>query len=444
MNGQEIEQLKQNFEIGIIGAGDMGQLYATQFRSNGWKNINICDLPSKYDELLSKYPVGSGIKVLKDGYLVSRQSDFIIYSVEAENLDKVVGLYGPATKVGAIVAGQTSVKAPEIAAFEKYLPKDVEIITCHSMHGPKINPVEQPLAFIEYRNSEKSKKIILEVLKSLKSNLIELNYKEHDDITANTQAVTHLAFISMGAAWMSRKMFPWETKSYVGGIENAKVNVMLRIFSNKWHVYAGLALLNPSAKKQVLQYAESVKSLFELMIQEKEDEFKDRILEAGKYIFKEKFMSKEALKDLLLSNDILDQFSMAKVPPQEKKPNSHLSLLAIVDSWYQMKIDPYNHIVCQTPPFRVWLGIVEYLFTNYELLNETMDCALHDKEIRLDDLSFFSATQSWAQTINLGVMESYKKKFLNIQNFFESRLKEGQLMSSQMFELIIKNTKKSS
>ena len=56
--------------------------------------------------------------MLRDGHLVSRQSDFIVYSVEAGNIHSVVKEYGPSTKVGAIVAGQTSVKAPEREAFE--------------------------------------------------------------------------------------------------------------------------------------------------------------------------------------------------------------------------------------------------------------------------------------------------------------------------------------
>jgi len=47
--------------------------------------------------------------------------------------------------MGAIVGGQTSCKAPEIAAFEKHLPKDVEIISCHSLHGPNVDPRGQPL-----------------------------------------------------------------------------------------------------------------------------------------------------------------------------------------------------------------------------------------------------------------------------------------------------------
>jgi prephenate dehydrogenase (NADP+) len=45
----------------------------------------------------------------------------------------------------AVVAGQTSVKAPEKDAFEKYLPEDVHIVSCHSLHGPTVNPIGQPL-----------------------------------------------------------------------------------------------------------------------------------------------------------------------------------------------------------------------------------------------------------------------------------------------------------
>ena len=51
----------------------------------------------------------------------------------------------PATKMTAIVAGQTSVKSPEKLAFEKYLPPDVQIVSCHSLHGPTVSPVGQPL-----------------------------------------------------------------------------------------------------------------------------------------------------------------------------------------------------------------------------------------------------------------------------------------------------------
>lgn len=53
--------------------------------------------------------------------------------------------YGPSTKVGATVAGQTSVKAPEKRAFEAYLPEDCAVVSLHSLHGPGVTTEGQPL-----------------------------------------------------------------------------------------------------------------------------------------------------------------------------------------------------------------------------------------------------------------------------------------------------------
>jgi prephenate dehydrogenase (NADP+) len=59
----------------------------------------------------------------------------------------------------------------------------------------------------------------------------------------------------MGTAWCSAQSYTWEQGLYVGGIETAKVNLTLRIYSNAWHVYAGLAILNPIARIQIDRYA---------------------------------------------------------------------------------------------------------------------------------------------------------------------------------------------
>lgn len=57
----------------------------------------------------------------------------------------MVGRLVVATKMNSIVSGQTSVKAPEKAAFEKYLPADVHIVSIHSLHGPTVTTEGQPL-----------------------------------------------------------------------------------------------------------------------------------------------------------------------------------------------------------------------------------------------------------------------------------------------------------
>jgi hypothetical protein len=51
-------------------------------------------MPNKYEALCEEF-AGTEIRVMKDGHLVSRQSDWILYSVPAEFIDSVVATYGP-------------------------------------------------------------------------------------------------------------------------------------------------------------------------------------------------------------------------------------------------------------------------------------------------------------------------------------------------------------
>lgn len=396
----------------------------------------MCDLPSKYERIKAKYPPEEYplVRVFKDGHDVSRHSDYIIYSVETENLDRCVSMYAKSSKVGSIVASQSSVKHPELETFNAHLPEDVQIVSLHSLHGPSLSPENQPLILVPHRCSVESKLLIRAVLeKSLRSKVTELSSLKHDEMTADTQAVTHLAYLSMGTAWFRSGMYPWLNQTYTGGIDNVKVMMALRIYSNKWHVYAGLAIYNPAAQRQIQQYAQSVLELFKLMITEDKEAFKGRILAA-----KQKLFSNATNDRILLSDDWLNQFSLGSVPKGVRKPNSHLSLLAMADSWCQLGVNPYDHIVCQTPPFRSWLGITEYLFRSEELLNESINAALFDKSIRADDLEFMRATQGWAHTILLKSMDGYKARFEETKNFFESTgiIDQGKKMSTKMLEII--------
>jgi prephenate dehydrogenase (NADP+) len=415
--------------IGIIGLGDMGRLYALAFASAGYQ---VCgtDVFNRLTELRKELS-SEGIKVLSDGHEVSRKSDFIIYCVEAEKIGEVVAQFAKSTKYGAIVAGQTSVKHPEIAAFEKYLPADAHIVTAHSLHGPGFDTKGQTLVVIRHRATDEVYQRALDVYNSLGSNIIEMDsFEEHDRIVADTQAVTHMGFESMGSAWKNAGFYPWDNPVYAGGIDNVKVLTTLRIFSYKSHIYAGLAILNPYAQKQVRVYAKTESELFALMIAENESIFKSKVYEAKNFVF-----SKND-KPLLLKSEVMDIFSMSDRSPA-RKPNSHLSILSMVCAWHAMGVNPYDNLICQTPPFRLRLGIAEYLFKDEELLEETIQTALYDKSIRKDDLEFHTAVHEWASIIGYGDMKGYKAHFKAAKVFFEDRLEKARVLSTEMISKLI-------
>lgn len=453
--------------IGLIGMGAMGSMYAKYLSAAGWKKINVCDVPDKFEALRKKYENTPGVNVLRDGHLVSRTSDFIMYSVEAEFIDRVVQEYGPSTKVGAIVAGQTSVKAPEKQAFDTHLPRDVQIVSCHSLHGPSVSPVGQPLVLIKHRASDEALALVEDILRPLGSRYVYLSYEDHDEVTANTQAVTHAAFLTMGTAWASETIYPWETSSYVGGIETVKVNIMLRIYSNKWHVYAGLAILNPAARVQIDQYSRSTSEIFKLMLSGDDAGLRKRIYSARDTVF-----GGVNRAPILLSEDILDKFTLGKSStPDNSIPaspisgtqtllndgsgssvirsgangrgvaNSHLSLLAMVDCWAHLGIKPFVHLdLAATPIFRLWIGVAEYLFRSQTRLDAALHAALYDVSHRRNDLEFVVAARGWSQCISFGSFELYKQRFAQTAGFFEARFEEAAEVGTAMIQAIMESS----
>lgn len=426
------------------------------------RSINVCDRPESYEALKEEFK-GKAINVMRDGHYVARTSDFIIYSVEASAIDHVVAQFGPSTKLGAIVSGQTSVKAPEKLAFEKHLPTDARIISCHSLHGPKVDTRGQPLILIRHRASEEELSLVQEIFRCFESSYVFLSYEDHDIVTANTQAVTHAAFLTMGTAWRSSLSYPWETGLYPGGIETVKINIMLRIYSAKWHVYAGLALLNPAARRQVSQYSDSATDLFKLMVGGDEVGLMKRVFAARREVFGwaddeegtggartagDGAKSRER-KPILLSDKLLDQFHMAArratvgtgavadvdiTPP----PNSHLALLAIVDCWHELQIDPYAHLdLAATPVFRIWIGVCEYLYSSPDRVRSAVQAAIHDRSFRSDDTEFVIASRGWAQAVQFGNFDLYKWRFEQTRDFFASRFEQANRMGAEMLKVVL-------
>ena len=280
----------------------------------------------------------------------------------------------------------------------------------------------------------------------------------------------------MGTAWASRSSYPWEYGYYIGGIETVKVNIMLRIYSNQWHVYAGLAILNPSAKKQIHQYAQSVTDLFKLMLAGDAEGLRKRVYDARDR-FRGGGGGAHQRNPILLSEDVLDRFSLGSrnnwngnggnnngnngnlspyphngesdIGPLSPggtaraagpKANSHLSLLAMVDCWAALGINPFLHLdLAATPLFRMWIGVAEYLFRSEERLGAAIDAAINDVSFRSDDLEFVVAARGWSQCVSFGNFELYKQRFASTASFFRPRFDEAVKVGSSMIKAILDN-----
>jgi prephenate dehydrogenase (NADP+) len=229
---------------------------------------------------------------------------------------------------------------------------------------------------------------------------------------------------------MHRKSFPWEDKSTINGIDNMKILLTLRIFSYKSHVYSGLAFHNPYAIKDVRKFATTENDLFGMMISENKQKFRNKILKAKETVFSNRHA------EMMLNDDIMQEYTLN--PGENHKANLHLSLLSMVCTWSELGINPYKNLVCQTPPFKLRVGLAEYLFLNDDLLEETIETALKDKTNIIDDLAFHTAVHEWTNILELGDKKAYEQHFDATKKFLAPRLEEGRRKSNELISRINK------
>lgn len=426
--------------IGVIGAGAMGEKYAIEYAKAG-ENVYFYDSSQERMKKLTEEfgRVGSRIKPLASGREVSENSDLTFYLTPVESVEEAIRNYGPHAKKGAVASAGTSVMAPAIEAFERYLPEDVGIINWHWLFGPSLDPRKYQTVMVDHKSTEHGYKEARKAFESVTDNITELgDYKDHDKIMADSQVVTQFASTAMGRAWSSAKMYPWSEAEYAGGLDAAKILMMLRTYSMQPHVLSGIMMYNPDGPEYVAQYTKSVGDLFGMMTDGKKREFRSRVVEAGDNVFG------KSVSSVLSDDSLLGNYSLGK-KRVERKPNSHLSLFAMIDTWDKLKINPYRNLLFKTPPYQIRLLLTEYLHDNKELLNESIDAAFGDDKIKNDDTAFLESVIELNGFVSKRDSNSFAKEFNYTKDFFTKKkskpfgknmIEEGAEKSTEMIEML--------
>jgi prephenate dehydrogenase (NADP+) len=73
------------------------------------------------------------------------------------------------------------------------------------------------------------------------------------------------------------------------------------------------------------------------------------------------------------------------------------------------------------------------------MLDESINAALYRKEIRPDDMEFVTCARGWAESVSLGSMEGYQKRFEETANYFKDEFAESTVVGNRMIAMITKN-----
>lgn len=414
--------------IGILGTGSMGQRVAPELANRGHEVLCFDSNAMNMNLHALMRVIDPKVKVLNDGREVCANSDMVLYLVPTERIEEAARAFGPSSRPGSLVCSGTSVMEPAVDAFVRNTSRSVNIVNWHLLCAPNVKDLtSQASALVRVRSTDSAYENARTTLGGIGTRLIEIDsYSEHDKMMADTQATTQMAFLSMGRTWQNTGVFPWESQAMVGGIDNVKMLMMLRILNGQAHVYGGIAILNRHAREQVTQYASAVAELFEMMERGDERGFREKVLNSRDFVFG------DSNTEPILSDKLMRGHSLNGHVQGEATPNSHLSLLAMPIAWQSLGIKPQKNLICSTPPFLFRFGIVEHLLNNNALLDEAITTAFRNPEIVGHDRHFRDAVLELSGIIREGDLEAFKSIFDGMQTFFKKSLDVGLRVSNSL------------
>lgn len=389
--------------IGIIGYGAMGRLYTKTLTDDGWK-VNICDLQENYnaiEEELKGFSNKDHVTLFKDYTTVIENSYFVMFCTEAHVISAMLeNIKDKSILKNKILGGQSSSKTIEVVNLLKYTQGlDTDIITLHSMHGPTVPTKGQSLAIIPVRlHDPRNLDFVDSFTTCFESNKKFLTFIAHDKTTANTQGLTHCAFINMGKAWYLAGKYPWlyDTNN-TNPLEVFKVNLTFRIYGNNPHVYSNLAMMNPYSIDAIQVFSKNCEIINEMITNGQGDRLFEILTTSFKNVF----------GDFEFENDCDNSAT--------NNENTHLSLLALLKTWNDCSIDPIADKFLSTPLYKLLLLSVMRLFSNKDLLV----IATRSTKYSDDDRNYVDSVKEYSHMISVQDTDAFNDSFNKVVHYFQ-------------------------
>jgi prephenate dehydrogenase len=224
------------------GTGETGSWFARYFKGLGF-DVAIWG-PSGKVEVAERL----GLRYAYDRMKEASESDIVLVSVLIEKTVEVIRDVAPRMRSGSLLMDVTSVKSGPVRAMKTYAPEGVEILGTHPMFGPTMPALSGQtiiLTPVEGR-SEKWLPIIRSLFEANGARIEVLDAEEHDEIMAVVQALTHFAYIGIGAALKALDFDVERSRRFMSPVYEIMIDFVGRILDQNPELYASIQK-NPKA-----------------------------------------------------------------------------------------------------------------------------------------------------------------------------------------------------
>jgi prephenate dehydrogenase len=263
------------------GTGETGSWFARYFKNKGF-DVAVWG-PSGKRDVAEKL----GVRYCQDMMKEVEESDVVLLSVPIEKTVEVIRQVAPRMRSGSLLMDVTSLKYEPVMAMRTYAPKGVEVLGTHPMFGPTMaSPRGQTIIFTPVpRKGERWHPLMRELFESDGARIELLSPEEHDEIMAVVQALTHFAFIGIGATLKALDFDVERSRKFMSPVYEIMIDFVGRILDQNPELYASIQK-NPKAVRVRQTFVGECMRLCEVADAGNQEAFKSIMRDAAKHFGK--------------------------------------------------------------------------------------------------------------------------------------------------------------
>jgi prephenate dehydrogenase len=258
----------------VGGTGAFGSFYASLFKKNGFDVFISSTDPLKGKAFCEKNDYGFASE--KEIKLM----DIVVISSPNIVAPKMVREFAPKLKSGSILMDFCSVKGEVCKALNEFVDKDIEIISVHPMHGPRVTTIDaQQVVFIPIKSGKKAKTIEDFFIKN-GANVIYSTPKEHDEMLSIIQGLTHFSQFVSAKVLKEMEVDLKRSLAFASPNYNLFLGLVSRVVLQNPELYAQIQLSNPNNEKVREAFLRNAKELVEICKKNNEELLQKEIIKS--------------------------------------------------------------------------------------------------------------------------------------------------------------------
>ena len=226
------------------------------------------------------------VEYSNDNIEAIQNADIVIFSVPIEHTAETIKEVAPHAPEGSLLMDVCSIKTEAAEALNKYAPKNVEILPCHPMFGPRVPTIKRQIVVltpVENRSNNWFDRVEKYLTKS-ECEIVITTPEEHDKYMSIVQGLTHFSFITLASTIRKLHINVERSRSFSSPVYSLMLDMVSRVVYQNPYLYYSIQKNNKETSNAREALIKEGVYLSKLIEDGNEEDFVKNIMESSEHL----------------------------------------------------------------------------------------------------------------------------------------------------------------